>query len=120
MDKISAPVLVQKVEINYKGDKFVFNAVNCEQFIEDVNQFLNFDNLVPCKSMEHHSRLKLIRIKYPNAYTKWTKPQINLLRTLFREKFTVTKMMKELGRQRSAVNSKLEQLGLIGADNTIR
>ncbi len=65
---------------------------------------------------DQKSRLEKMRQKHPNAYRVWSKEDDARLTELFRTNAKVSVLVKEFGRQRGAINSRLIRLGLIEPD----
>lgn len=65
---------------------------------------------------ENGSRLDKVRQKHPNAYRPWSKEDDARLTELFRDNAAVSVLVKEFGRQRGAINSRLIRLGLVEPD----
>jgi hypothetical protein len=63
------------------------------------------------------SRLQKMREKHPNAYKPWTAEDDARLTELFRASAAVSTLVKEFGRQRGAINSRLVRLGLVEPDD---
>ncbi len=61
-------------------------------------------------------KLEKIREKYANAYRPWTKEDDARLTELFRDSVSVATLVKEFGRQRGSINSRLIRLGLVEPD----
>ncbi len=61
-------------------------------------------------------RLEKMREKYANAYRPWSKEDDARLTESFRNSATVSALVKEFGRQKGAINSRLIRLGLIEPD----
>ena len=62
------------------------------------------------------SKLEIMREKHPNAYRPWSKEDDARLTELFRNNAKVSTLVKEFGRQRGSINSRLIRLGLIEPD----
>ena len=62
------------------------------------------------------SKLETIREKFPNAYRPWSKEDDARLTELFRNSTKVSVLVKEFGRQRGSISSRLILLGLIEPD----
>ena len=60
-----------------------------------------------------NSKLEKMREKHPNAYRPWSKDDDAKLTELFRASTKVSQLVKEFGRQRGAINSRLIRLGLV-------
>ena len=65
---------------------------------------------------DQSSKLEMMREKHPNAYRPWSKEDDARLTELFRNEATVPTLVKEFGRQRGAINSRLIRLGLVEPD----
>ena len=65
---------------------------------------------------DQSSKLEMMREKHPNAYRPWSKEDDARLTELFRNEATVLTLVKEFGRQRGAINSRLIRLGLVEPD----
>jgi hypothetical protein len=63
------------------------------------------------------SRIEKMRQKHPNAYKAWSADDDARLTELFRDNAKVSVLVKEFGRQRGAINSRLIRLGLIEPDD---
>ncbi len=61
-------------------------------------------------------RLEKMREKHPQAYKPWSKEDDAKLTELFRNSTSVSSLVKEFGRQRGAINSRLIRLGLVEPD----
>jgi ATP-dependent DNA helicase PIF1 len=59
------------------------------------------------------SRIDKMRQKHPNAYRPWSAEDDARLSELFRASASVSTLVKEFGRQRGAINSRLIRLGLV-------
>ena len=68
------------------------------------------------ESGEGLSRLQKMRQKHPNAYKAWSAEDDARLTELFRDNAKVSTLVKEFGRQRGAINSRLIRLGLVEPD----
>ncbi len=62
------------------------------------------------------SKLETIRERFPNAYRPWSKEDDARLTELFRNSTKIAMLVKEFGRQRGSINSRLIRLGLIEPD----
>jgi hypothetical protein len=62
---------------------------------------------------EGGGRLEKMRQKYPNAYRPWSAEDDARLTEMFRADSTVSTLVKEFGRQRGAISSRLVRLGLV-------
>ena len=62
------------------------------------------------------SKLEKIREKYANAYRPWSKEDDARLTAAFRDNTKVSVLVKDFGRQRGSINSRLIRLGLIEPD----
>ena len=62
------------------------------------------------------SRLEKMRQKHPNAYKPWSADDDARLTELFRDDKKVSVLVKEFGRQRGAIESRLVRLGLVEPD----
>ncbi len=60
-----------------------------------------------------------LRKEYPRAYEPWTREETERLRSFFQARMDVEEIASRLGRQRGAIVSRLEKLGLLGASRTI-
>ncbi|MES2203430.1 MAG: PIF1 family DEAD/DEAH box helicase [Patescibacteria group bacterium] len=69
------------------------------------------------KKAEPGDRLAKMREKHPNAYRPWSKEDDARLTELFRESKKVSELVKEFGRQRGAIHSRLVRLGLVEPDD---
>jgi len=65
---------------------------------------------------DQKSKLETIRKKFPNAYRPWSKEDDARLTELFRTSVKVSTLVKEFGRQRGSISSRLIRLGLIEPD----
>ncbi len=65
---------------------------------------------------DQKSKLETIRAKFPNAYRAWSKEDDARLTELFRNSAKVSVLVKEFGRQRGSINSRLIRLGLVEPD----
>ncbi|OGC86193.1 hypothetical protein A3D70_00525 [Candidatus Adlerbacteria bacterium RIFCSPHIGHO2_02_FULL_54_18] len=65
---------------------------------------------------EGQSRLEKMRQKHPNAYKPWSKEDDTHLTEMFRDKVTLSTLIKDLGRHRGAIESRLVRLGLVEPD----
>ncbi len=63
-----------------------------------------------------NSKLEKMREKHPNAYRPWSKEDDARLTEAFRNDATVSKLVKDFGRQRGSINSRLIRLGLVEPD----
>jgi len=63
------------------------------------------------------TKLETLRQKHPNAYKPWSKEDDTKLTEMFRESATVPTLVKEFGRQRGSISSRLIRLGLVEPDN---
>jgi hypothetical protein len=61
-------------------------------------------------------KLEKIREKYANAYRPWSKEDDARLTELFRDNTKITTLIKEFGRQRGSIQSRLIRLGLVEPD----
>ncbi|HAS80630.1 MAG: AAA ATPase [Candidatus Nomurabacteria bacterium GW2011_GWE1_32_28] len=72
---------------------------------------------VVSKSKKKENKIKVpfeeIRKKFPNAYKPWTKSEDEKLRKFFAKKIPVKEIVKEFGRKRGSITSRLEKLGLM-------
>lgn len=68
------------------------------------------------KSGDGLGKLEKMRQKHPNAYRPWSKEDDARLTELFRDNTSVSALVKEFGRQRGAINSRLIRLGLVEPD----
>ncbi len=59
------------------------------------------------------SKLEKVREKHPNAYRPWSAEDDARLTELFHASTSVAALVKEFGRQRGAINSRLIRLGLV-------
>jgi len=57
-----------------------------------------------------------MREKHPNAYKPWSADDDARLTELFRDDKKVSVLVKEFGRQRGAIESRLVRLGLVEPD----
>jgi hypothetical protein len=62
------------------------------------------------------SKLEKLREKHKNAYRPWSAEDDARLTELFRDSVSVATLIKEFGRQRGSINSRLIRLGLIEPD----
>ncbi len=62
------------------------------------------------------TKLETIRTKFPNAYRPWSKEDDARLTAAFRDNTKVSVLVKDFGRQRGSINSRLIRLGLIEPD----
>ena len=62
------------------------------------------------------SKLETMREKHPNAYKPWSADDDARLTELFRDDKKVSVLVKEFGRQRGAIESRLVRLGLVEPD----
>lgn len=53
-----------------------------------------------------------VRLKYPNAYEKWSEKQDNLLKENLLKGMTLTQLAKHLQRKPGAIRSRIKKLGL--------
>ncbi len=82
-----------------------------------INQGLQ--NLLPEKKGNSWTeRLNAIKKSYPRAYESWSKNEEMELEKLFKENMPHSEIAKKLGRQPSAIRSRLMRLGLIKKDST--
>lgn len=58
-------------------------------------------------------KLEKLREKYPQAYRPWSKEDDAKLTDMFRENSSVSVLVKEFGRQRGSIQSRLIRLGLV-------
>ncbi len=58
-------------------------------------------------------RLKEIRKIHPRAYESWSEQEEIRLKKLFNDGSELNEISKQLGRQKSAIRSRLQRLGLI-------
>ena len=65
---------------------------------------------------DQKSKLETIREKFPNAYRPWSKDDDARLTELFRNSAKVSVLVKEFGRQRGSISSRLVRLGLVEPD----
>lgn len=59
------------------------------------------------------SRLEKIRQKHPNAYRPWSREDDDKLTEMFNASAKVSDLVKQFGRQRGSINSRLVRLGLV-------
>jgi len=70
----------------------------------------------PKNKQNPKSKLETIRAKFPNAYRPWSKEDDARLTELFRNSTKVATLVKEFGRQRGSISSRLIRLGLVEPD----
>jgi len=59
------------------------------------------------------SKLEKLRAKHPNAYRPWSREDDDRLTVMFRDGTKVSALVKEFGRQKGSINSRLIRLGLV-------
>lgn len=59
------------------------------------------------------SKLEKLRDKHPNAYKPWSREDDDKLTAMFREGTKVSTLVKEFGRQKGSINSRLMRLALV-------
>lgn len=59
------------------------------------------------------SKLDKLRAKHPNAYRPWSREDDDKLTLMFREGTKVSALVKEFGRQKGSISSRLVRLGLV-------
>ncbi len=79
-----------------------------------INQSESQQNILPeKKAISWNERLNSIKKSYPSAYKSWTKNEEVELEKLFKENMPYSEIAKKLGRQPSAIRSRLRRLRLI-------
>ncbi|MCI0531797.1 MAG: PUR family DNA/RNA-binding protein [candidate division Zixibacteria bacterium] len=94
---------------SFKHDRVIVFEDNIKKFAEALTKAFRF---IGVKGKDYES--EEIRKSYPNAYTKWTLEEDNLLIETFRKdsRKIATELAKTLGRQPSAILSRLNKLDL--------
>lgn len=67
-------------------------------------------------SKKEGNRLEKLRAKHKNAYRPWSKEDDAKLTEMFRDNASVSTLVKEFGRQKGAISSRLMRLGLVEPD----
>lgn len=94
-----------KVFNNHDLRRIVIFKENINTFNAVLNKKLNKSH----KNKKTYS-LKEIRQKYPNAYTKWTEKEDALLIKKYKNGYKIKELVKDLGRQPGAINSRIKKL----------
>lgn len=98
-----------------KQESKVFNNHDLRRIVifkENINTFNAVLNKKLNKSHKNKKtyNLKEIRQKYPNAYTKWTEKEDELLIKKYKSGYKIKELVKDLGRQPGAINSRIKKL----------
>jgi hypothetical protein len=95
-----------------------FEALPAEELADMQKRFITMSGgkepeEVKKERAEAMSGVEKMRQKHPNAYRPWSAEDDARLTDLFRSNTKVSELVKEFGRQRGAINSRLIRLGLV-------
>jgi zinc-ribbon domain len=79
----------------------------------DLENILPFINSVSRRPIDKAYNVKAVRKTYPMAYKKWTESEEKELANAFRQGLTITELAEKHQRQKGAIRSRLNRLGLI-------
>jgi hypothetical protein len=74
--------------------------------------------IVPATRLSYTERMEEIKSKYPNAYSKWSYEEDQLLIREFNAGIKISEMCKKHGRARGGIVSRLRKLGVIAEDQS--
>lgn len=97
-----------------------FNKLKAEEIEKMHNNFIRASggkklnlNKDSSSEIKKPKTFETIRIKNSNAYKRWTEEEDNLLKRKFSTGASVRNLMKDFGRQKGGIISRLAKLGLI-------
>ncbi len=76
------------------------------------NKIVNFVLSINEKN-DYHERLEKIKEKFSNAYESWKIEEDDQLKKLYSENYPIDEIAQILGRQSSAIRSRLKKTGIL-------
>ena len=61
---------------------------------------------------KYQQRMEKLKSEFPNAYTKWTSEEEQILKKIWKETGSIEAISKALGRHKGSIRSRLRKLGL--------
>ncbi len=108
--------IMEKVELTELQQRFVKKSGGREPEEVKKERLTRRATTEGAANAGQKGRLEKMREKYPKAYKPWSKEDDARLTELFRNSASVSALVKEFGRQRGAINSRLIRLGLVEPD----